>query len=151
VFNHIKSGGKAKKPITQTAMPAVGGNAGRPAVRATSTVGNVKPGTWSAALPKTSLDAAPAQTPLARATTAPGGPPPGAMQSHAPQAAKAPINKADGPKPVKITSDLVLDEFKNLAVMQSQFEERLTALEHEISRLGRENQEIRELLIRQSQ
>jgi signal recognition particle receptor subunit beta len=144
VFNHIKSGGKTKKPITQTAIPAAGGNAGRPAPRSASGIGNVKPGTWSAALPKTSLDRGddtPAQTPLARATTAPAAAP-----AHA---AKLPPNK-DGPKPVKITSDLVLDEFKNLAIMQSQFEERLTALEHEISRLGRENQEIRELLIRQS-
>src|SRR5688572_2701289 len=153
VFNHIKSGGKAKKPITQTAVPTAGGNAGRPAPRSSSGIGNVKPGTWSAALPKTSLDRNQsedipgAQTPLARATTAPGGPPP----ASAPRAPAVPLppNK-DGPKPVKITSDLVLDEFKNLALMQSQFEERLTALEHEISRLGRENQEIRELLIRQS-
>jgi mutual gliding-motility protein MglA len=145
VFNHIKSGGKAKRPVTQTAMPTTPGNAGRPAPRSTS-VGNVKPGTWSASLPKTSLDRTdeapvPIAAPLQRAATAPSGPP---------AAARAPLNKADGPKPVKITSDLVLDEFKNLAVMQSQFEERLAALEHEISRLGRENQEIRELLIRSS-
>ena len=152
VFNHIKSGGKTKKPITQTAIPAAGGNAGRPAPRSASGIGNVKPGSWSAALPKTSLDRPQAddlsmQAPLGRGMTTPGGPPQSAPR--AASVAKHPPN-ADGPKPVKITSDLVLDEFKNLALMQSQFEERLTALEHEISRLGRENQEIRELLIRQS-
>jgi hypothetical protein len=152
VFNHIKSGGKAKKPITQTAIPAAGGNAGRPAPRSSSGVGNVKPGTWSAAMPKTSLDRnsgdeTPTQTPLARATTTPGGGVPNVPAARAPAIQPS---RADGPKPVKITTDLVLDEFKNLALMQSQFEERLTALEHEISRLGRENQEIRELLIRQS-
>lgn len=148
VFNHIKSGGKAKRPVTQTGVPTTGGNAGRPAPRSSSAVGNVKPGTWSAALPKTSLTSNEAAqgTPQARATTTPGGHP---ASARAPSVTKVPLNK-DGPKPVKITSDLVLDEFKNLAVMQSQFEERLTALEHEISRLGRENQEIRELLIRQS-
>ncbi len=154
VFNHIKSGGKAKRPNTQTAMPT-SGNAGRPAPRSAS-VGNVKPGTWSASLPKTSFDRTeespvplPQATPLQRATTTPGGPPLTTGPRAASIATRSQLTK-DGPRPVKITSDLVLDEFKNLAVMQSQFEERLTALEHEISRLGRENQELRELLIRQS-
>jgi hypothetical protein len=44
---------------------------------------------------------------------------------------------------------MVLDEFKNLAVMHSQMAERLAAVEQELSRLGRENQEIREMLARQ--
>lgn len=146
VFNHIKSGGKAKRPATGT-QPAVG-RAPQPARGASSpSVGNVKPGSWSAALPSTSLDRTPSSTdkspaPVPRQASAPARAP-------SARAASAPLRK-DGPQPVKISSDLVLDEFKNLAVMQSQFEERLTALEHEISRLGRENQEIREMLSRQS-
>ena len=45
---------------------------------------------------------------------------------------------------------MVLDEFRNLALMQSQLAERMSQLEHELARLGRDNQEIRETLARQS-
>jgi signal recognition particle receptor subunit beta len=63
---------------------------------------------------------------------------------------QSPLNP-NGPQPVRISGDLVLDEFKHLAVMTSQMAERLVAIERELNRLGRENQEIRELLARQSQ
>jgi mutual gliding-motility protein MglA len=55
-----------------------------------------------------------------------------------------------GPEPARIGSELILQEFKNLAVMHSQMAERITALEHKLARLGRENQEIRELLTQQT-
>lgn len=155
VFNHIKSGGKAKRPAAGTQPVVPSSRTAQPvqpvqpprSASATS-MGNVKPGTWSAALPKTSLDREPSTTdkspaPVPRHASVPAARAPSA------RAASAPLNK-DGPQPVKISSDLLLDEFKNLAVMQSQFEERLTALEHEITRLGRENQEIREMLSRTS-
>jgi signal recognition particle receptor subunit beta len=155
VFNHIKSGGKPKKPASQPAataaapQPATGPQRAAVKPRPTSApaVGNVKPGSWSAALPKTSLDTKEADEPLAHPAAKP-------VTNRAPVAAPPrPASsppKKDGPQPVKISGDLVLDEFKNLAVMQSQFEERLTALENEISRLTHENQEIREMLSRQS-
>lgn len=47
---------------------------------------------------------------------------------------------------MRIGTEMVLDEFKNLAVMHSQLAERLATVEYELSRLGRENQEIREIL-----
>jgi signal recognition particle receptor subunit beta len=61
-----------------------------------------------------------------------------------------PLNP-NGPQPVRISGDLVLDEFKHLAVMHSQMSERIAAIEREMHRLGRENQEIREILARHSQ
>ncbi len=51
---------------------------------------------------------------------------------------------------MKISQDMVMDEFKSLAVMHSQLAERLSAVENEMNRLGRENQEIKEILARQS-
>lgn len=70
-------------------------------------------------------------------------PPPGARPP-------VPLNP-NGPQPVRISGDLVLDEFKHLAAMHSQMAERLATIEAELGRLGRENQEIRELLARQNQ
>lgn len=70
-------------------------------------------------------------------------PPPGATHR-----SQIPI-PANGPQPMRIGPEMVLDEFKNLAVMHSQMAERLAAVEQELNRLGRENQEIREILARQ--
>jgi hypothetical protein len=44
---------------------------------------------------------------------------------------------------------LLLEEFQNLALVNSELSERMTRLENEVRRLGSENQEIRELLTRQ--
>ncbi|MCK6552138.1 hypothetical protein L6R52_40280, partial [Myxococcota bacterium] len=78
-------------------------------------------------------------------TMNPGQPPRPVSSSPPP----APLNP-NGPQPVKIGPELVLEEFKNLAVMHSQLAERLAAVESELGRLGRENQEIRELLAHQN-
>jgi len=43
---------------------------------------------------------------------------------------------------------LVMEEFQNLALVNSELSERVTRLEGEVRRLGHENQEIRELLTR---
>lgn len=89
---------------------------------------SVAPGSWSASIPKTSLG---------------GG-------RTAPPPAPPKPNIVEGPGPMKISQDMVMDEFKSLAVMHSQLAERLSAVENEMTRLGRENQEIREILARQS-
>ena len=150
VFNHIKAGGQvgpspraragqsvpppppppeaagqpAPPPAAPQSFAPSNDRANRPAV------GNVAPGSWSAAIPKTSLSDAP---PAAARQPAAGGPPP------APR---------EGPSGMAISADMVVEEFKHLAVVQSQMSERLSSLESELARLGRENQEIRELLAR---
>ncbi len=138
VFNHIKAGGKvggARKPASSPIVapstgpatsPAAAPIAAAPAAR--PPVGSVKPGSWSASIPKTSL-----QGPAAEA------------------AAKrvAPLPK-EGPGPMKIDSNMIMDEFRNLAVMHGQLTERVAELESEMSRLGRHQQEIQEFLARQS-
>jgi hypothetical protein len=43
---------------------------------------------------------------------------------------------------------MIFDEFKNLAIMHAQLAERMASLEGEVSRLARENQDIREFLAR---
>lgn len=71
-------------------------------------------------------------------------------------AAQSPIQavprSASGPKlpppPGEVGIDFYIEEFKNLAVMQAQFAERLASMEKDVQRLGRENQQIRELLTR---
>lgn len=132
VFNHIKAGGKASlkgpRPSSSQSAQAAGSPA-KPksnpqAPQASNGRQGVKPGSWSASIPRTSFG--PASSPRA----APAQPP------------------HEGPQPVKIDSDLILDEFKNLASLQSQFAERLNALENEITRLSEENQEIKEMLAR---
>ena len=51
---------------------------------------------------------------------------------------------------MKIGTDMIMDEFRNLAVMHSQLTERVSKLESELSRQSRDFQEMRELLARQS-
>jgi hypothetical protein len=83
-----------------------------------------------------------------------GGPGPLAQnaQTQAPRGPTSnPVLNPNGPQPVRISADLVMDEFKNLAVMHSQMAERLSAVENALQRLENENQEIRELLARQNQ
>lgn len=53
-----------------------------------------------------------------------------------------------GPQPVKISVEMVLEEFQSLAMAQSQMSERMATLEHRLTQLSRENQEIREMLAR---
>lgn len=71
----------------------------------------------------------------------------------APQNPVAPaVRSASGPKlpppPAEVGVDFYIEEFKNLAVMQAQFAERLASTERDVQRLSRENQQIRELLTR---
>jgi signal recognition particle receptor subunit beta len=73
--------------------------------------------------------------------TAPLWPPP----RNGPSAERPP------PPPASLGAEVLFDEFKSLAVMQSQLAERLTTIEQEVKRLGRENQEIRERLARRSE
>ncbi len=134
VFNHIKAGGKgnfARKPTTGPATGPATSPAAPPIVPGPKRpeVGSVKPGSWSASIPKTSMGGA--QPPAA---TAP---------------ARAPLKK-EGPGPMKIGTEIIMDEFKNLALAHGQLTERMTDLESELSRIGRNQQEIREFLARQS-
>ena len=165
VFNHIKAGGLANVPRRTSTIGAPvasmppGGSmppapGGRPPVqraasvvpgtpdrhpasrRPTSSMGSVPPGGWSASIPPTSLDGShsPAN-PVAHQGSYP--PPP------------APPPR-EGPGPMKVTQDMIMDEFRNLAVMHSQLAERISQLEKEVQRLGHESQEIREFLARHS-
>ena len=147
VFNHIKAGGQVgpapraragqavppPPPPPELVAPSVQGTpalGSRPPDANRPAVGNVAPGSWSAAIPKTSLS--PEGQPSASARQ-PAGPPPPPRES---------------PSGMAISADMVVEEFKHLAVVQSQMSERLSSLESELARLGRENQEIRELLAR---
>ncbi|MEQ9495212.1 MAG: GTPase domain-containing protein [Deltaproteobacteria bacterium] len=134
VFNHIKAGGKVipntagKKPASSPAAAPAANHPASARVAAAQRPASVKPGSWSASIPKTSLG----------------------TNANARQPAAQPAPPREGPGPMKISQDMVLDEFKSLAVMHSQLAERLAAVENEMTRLGRENQEIKEILARQS-
>ncbi len=146
VFNHIKSGGKTaqapKRPNVRppsaaaprpaaTPAPAVHTPAPSQVVSGTRVDGCVQPGSWSASLPKPNLSVG-TPAPLAAASPMPTPPP-------APK---------EGPGPMTIGADMIMDEFKNLAVMQAQLAERVSSIEAELRRLGVENSEIREMLTR---
>jgi hypothetical protein len=77
--------------------------------------------------------------------------PPPAPVTPARSTPPSPALNPNGPQPVRIGPELVMEEFKSLALMHSQMAERLAAIEHEVTRLARDNQEIRELLARQNQ
>ncbi len=136
VFNHVRAGGK-----TQLA----GGAPPRPGSRQQSTPPP----------PPTRAPTAPLNT-IPKPTAGP--PPPPARtdgNGHAP-APKRPPRRASpvrtaGPSPAKISTEMVLEEFQSLALMQGQMAERLSALEGELTRLGKENQEIREILASQTE
>ena len=144
VFNHIKAGGqvgpapraRAGQAAPPPPPPEPGGTpapmaSNAQAAQGRPAVGNVAPGSWSAAIPRTSLS------------------PDGAAQAgQARQPAPPPPPPREGPSGMSISADMVVEEFKHLAVVQSQMSERLSSLESELARLGRENQEIRELLAR---
>ncbi|MEO1227672.1 MAG: GTPase domain-containing protein [Myxococcota bacterium] len=149
VFHHIKSGGKAAGPtprarapsaVSRAPAPTSNGNAARPApapaaaaaTASASASAGTPAGSWAAAIPKANLPPA-----RSRAATAPA-PAPTSSAAH------------EGPAPVKISTDMVLDEFKNLAVMHSQMAERVSQLEGEVQRLTREHAEMREILTRRS-
>lgn len=53
------------------------------------------------------------------------------------------------PPPASIGPEII-EEFKGLAVLCAQLAERMASVEQDVKRLNRENQEIRELLIRRS-
>ncbi len=149
VFNHIKAGGQvgpAPRARPGQAMPPPPpppegtANASGPtappseAPGGRQAVGTVAPGSWSSSIPRANPgpDASGAATPAVSARQpAPPPPPP-----------------REGPSGMAISADMVVEEFKHLAVVQSQMSERLSSLESELARLGRENQEIREILAR---
>jgi len=95
--------------------------------------------------------------PLPRSNTGTGPlprTPPGAPRSVAPAPRPSsnlanPTLRPDGPQPVKMDAELLMGEFRNLALVNSELSERVTRLESEVRRLGDENQEIRERLTRQ--
>lgn len=121
VFNHIKSGGQAVAPRGGSRPSASGA---RPAV---------------ATAPQASSD-----------IVAPRGNSGRWSQSiPQPKGAATPAPRP-APEPARISTDMVLDEFKNLAVMHSQVAERVAKLEAEVQRIGRDNHDLRELLARRS-
>ncbi|MBX2812309.1 MAG: GTPase domain-containing protein [Myxococcales bacterium] len=126
VFNHIKSGGKI---ANQPHAAAAGLSPDHIESRRDSELSRhqISSGNWSASTPK-------AQLPHQR-----NG---GHMTTHSAAAPKEP------PGPMRISADMIFDEFKNLAVMQSQIAERVTQLESAVDRLTDENNELRELLAR---
>ena len=162
VFNHIKAGGKAAgptrgrrepKPSAMGSTPgsvqpglqrrrsAAGPSAGTDNVRPASST--VQPGSWAASIPRTSVG-----------TSGPGGSVASVATNERFPAIKAPVTAAaprEGPTPMRVDTNMVMDEFRNLAVMHSQLAERVSQLETELSRLGRDFQEMREYLARQSQ
>jgi signal recognition particle receptor subunit beta len=132
VFNHIKAGGKVA--------------GGPPSTRP----------------PVSSRSAVPAPAPSAPAGPPPAPPPPAPTSARSSASAPSsgvhrsiprmpPPPPGDGPSPVKVDVDMVMDEFRNLAVMHSELSERINRAENELRRLNRENQEIRELLTRRGQ
>lgn len=127
VFNHIKAGGKLGTATRSGGFSAPSGTGSLPGQQSGSVrpvqgraLGNVQPSGWSQSIPRTSVS-----------TDLPKGSP-----------------RAEGPQPVRIGAEMVMDEFKHLAVMQSQMAERVSSLEAEVQRLGRESQEMKELLAR---
>jgi len=71
-----------------------------------------------------------------------------------PKSVPAPINGAYAKldeatsSPSIVGPEFIIEEFKSFAVITGQLTERLTAVEREVKRLGRENQELREVLAR---
>jgi mutual gliding-motility protein MglA len=147
-------GGALQRALATAAAAAAPVQRGVPGAPATVTGSPISPPT-SGTL--SGLPAANAPRATARPASATLNPPPAGRQPPPPPAATNPptrgtlsgVANPNGPQPVRIGADMVLDEFKNLAVMHSQMAERLAAVEQELNRLGRENQEIRELLARQ--
>ena len=168
VFNHIKAGGKTagptrprdRKPMSTTPSGAPAAAAGvrgrrdpsslsrrRPPAGADNTRppgSGVQPGSWAASIPRTSVGANNSASPVAGPANNERFP---ATQ---PATASAPPAPREGPGPMRVDTNMVMDEFRNLAVMHSQLAERVSQLETELSRLGRDFQEMREYLARQS-
>jgi signal recognition particle receptor subunit beta len=131
VFNHIKSGGRTSAPpparSAATRTPTASAPTGSPP-RASAGTGSL-----------------PAPQPGARAQPRPAP----ATGSRPSSDLAQTSSRIDGPQPVKMDAKLLLEEFQNLALVNSELSERMTRLENEVRRLGSENQEIRELLTRQ--
>lgn len=166
VFNHIKAGGKTAteratpvpqqpasfpSPVQSTPLTGSGGALQRAlavAAAAAAPHNRHQPGASVSSGSMTPDSAPAARIPMAPASAA-GPIRSGAYQTPPPPASGA--NGLNGPQAVRIGTEVVVEEFKNLAIMHSQMAERLAAVERELSRLGRENQEIREFLARQNQ
>jgi signal recognition particle receptor subunit beta len=147
----------AAAPVQRGASGVNASDLGLPRPGATVTGAPLSPpmqGNLHSNIPRANL-ARPASSVVGAPLSAPPAgrqpPPPPAPTIPPSPSARAPVPNPNGPQPVRIGADMVLDEFKNLAVMHSQMAERLAAVEQELSRLGRENQEIREILARQNQ
>lgn len=139
VFNHIKSGGRAAPPGSRPAGPTT----------ATATGTGSLPASTGAPAP---APAAPSQRPRSGNPSARAMPAaPAAAASAAPTGAIGPTTgnlRGDGPQPVKMDLQLVMEEFQNLALVNSELSERVSRIEREVRRLSQENQEIRERLTR---
>lgn len=150
-------GGALQRALAAAAAAGAPIQRGAPAAPATVTGSPLSPPGTLPGVPMTGnvqrATARPASATFAPPTAGRMPPPPPAATNppaRAPQTSPG-LPNPNGPQPMRIGTDMVLDEFKNLAVMHSQMAERLAAVEAELSRLGRENQEIRELLARQDQ
>jgi len=144
VFNHIKAGGRAPSsaPTSRTSSgPAPSARPrSQPQSQPTSPTERPAPGGAPAPSAGPSAGSGPASA---------SGPASKRTQSGPPASRPAQPNlRNDGPQPVKMDVQLVMEEFQNLALVNSELSERVTRLEGEVRRLGHENQEIRELLTR---
>jgi signal recognition particle receptor subunit beta len=140
VFNSIKAGAAAPRP---TGAPAVqkprAPSTGMPAQShgpAGQSGFNAPGGAPRSAALENALAAARGNTGRAVA------------QNPLPPAPRAASGARLPPPPGEVGIDFYIEEFKNLAVMQAQFAERLASTERDVQRLSRENQQIRELLTR---
>lgn len=154
VFNHIKSGGKTSAAARARTTASGGLPSSAPGL---STRPGADARSRAAGGSGSSLDGASAGaggdgargTDARQAALAPSG---GSWSAALPKAnlPPDPAVKREPPGPVRISTDMVLEEFKHLAVVTSQISERVSQLESEVQRLAREHHEMRELLARRS-
>ncbi len=167
VFNHVKSGGRISTPMrTQKPEPA------QPAEPAPATISTQGLPPMQGGAPP-----AAARGPTGDLRMPPPPPPPDPPAAVAPATAPSLVEAARAaaqaaakaaaspPKPPPVPpaveaieraasdgralgQDFIIEEFKLLALITSQLQERVARLEQEAKRLGRENQELRELLSR---
>lgn len=164
VFNNIKAQGKvtgmapraqSRAPTGQAGVPPgipagitppMGGGAPMPQPRVVSRAGSAvgaPPGqSRSAALEAAMAAAKNAGRAAVQSHTPPRPPPPPApsvsRESSLPQNGPGRAGTSDAHQ------EIILDEFKNLAVLTAQLQERMAAVEQELRRLGQENQDLRE-------
>lgn len=153
VFNHIKSGGKISTPVSKAATPVAKPQAIATPSITTSAAPSAPPSVGvSHSPPAPRRDPSAAQGAIAKSKH-------DALQatrkaSQSAPSAPQPSNGGFGnlehatSSPHIVGPEFIIEEFKSFAVITSQLTERLTAVEREVKRLGRENQELREVLAR---